>query len=101
MVTPAASVITTISFDHTERLGTSLSEIAFEKAGIIKPGVPVITGVAEEEPLQVIRKRADDLGSLLFTVSNARRADVTWEEVSYSMESQVINVKGPASFTKT
>jgi dihydrofolate synthase/folylpolyglutamate synthase len=95
VVTPAASVITTISFDHTERLGTSLSEIAFEKAGIIKPGVPVITGVAEEEPLQVIRKRADDLGSLLFTVSNARRADVTWEEVSYSMESQVINVKGP------
>lgn len=95
VVTPAVSVITTISFDHMERLGNTLGKIAFEKAGIIKPGVPVVTSVSEEEPLQVIKKQAEDLGSPLFTVSNKRRSDVTWEEVSYDMGGQVINVKGP------
>src|SRR6266851_5621509 len=43
IVTPLASVITNIQFDHEEWLGGSLERIAFEKAGIIKPGVPVIT----------------------------------------------------------
>ena len=57
MVTPVVSVITTIDFDHMDRLGDTLPQIAFEKAGIIKPGVPVVTGVTEEETLEVIKKR--------------------------------------------
>ena len=51
---PLVSVITSISFDHTEILGNSLEEIASEKAGIIKDKVPVVCGVVEEAPRQVI-----------------------------------------------
>ena len=54
--TPRVSVITSISFDHTKQLGTTLESIAREKAGIIKPDVPVISGVIEEEPREAIRQ---------------------------------------------
>jgi dihydrofolate synthase/folylpolyglutamate synthase len=52
---PAVSIITSISFDHTQQLGSTLAEIAREKAGIIKRGVPVVSGVAGEEAARVIR----------------------------------------------
>lgn len=81
VVTPAVSVITTIGYDHMTQLGNTLSEIAFEKAGIIKPKVPVVTGVVEEEPLEVIRKRAAQSDSDLVIVGQAPFANVTWEEV--------------------
>jgi dihydrofolate synthase/folylpolyglutamate synthase len=51
---PVVSVITSISFDHTKQLGNTLAAIAGEKAGIIKPGVPVVSGVSEPEPQAVI-----------------------------------------------
>lgn len=73
VVTPVVSVITTIDFDHMDRLGNRLSEIAFEKAGIIKPGVPVVTGAVEEEALDVVRRRASECGSALTIVGNARQ----------------------------
>ena len=53
---PTVSVITSISLDHTLQLGDSLELIAREKAGIIKPGVPVVSGVIESEPRDVIRE---------------------------------------------
>ncbi|MEI8372506.1 MAG: folylpolyglutamate synthase/dihydrofolate synthase family protein [Planctomycetota bacterium] len=53
---PAVSVITSISFDHTQQLGNTLAAIAGEKAGIIKPGVPVVSGVVEPEARDVIRQ---------------------------------------------
>jgi dihydrofolate synthase/folylpolyglutamate synthase len=46
---PAVSVVTTISFDHMKQLGNTLASIAAEKAGIIKPGVPVVCGVTDPE----------------------------------------------------
>jgi dihydrofolate synthase / folylpolyglutamate synthase len=55
---PLISVITSISFDHTELLGTTLAAIAREKAGIIKPNVTVVSGVIEEEPSCVISEIA-------------------------------------------
>ncbi len=55
---PLVSAITTISFDHTRLLGTTLAAIAGEKAGIIRPAVPVVTGVVEPEPLEVIQRVA-------------------------------------------
>src|SRR4029078_5861125 len=55
IVTPLASVITNIQFDHQQWLGHTLAEIAREKAGIIKPNIPVITAATNEEALQVIR----------------------------------------------
>jgi len=58
IVTPLASVITNIQYDHQKYLGETLASIAAEKAGIIKPGVPVITGTESEEALVVIRSAA-------------------------------------------
>ena len=55
---PILSVITSISFDHTRQLGNTLREIAVEKAGIIKPGVPVVCGVRRDEPRTAIEEIA-------------------------------------------
>ncbi len=60
---PAACVITSISLDHTEYLGNTIEEIAFEKAGIIKPGVPVIYDAGCREAARVIAARAEELGA--------------------------------------
>lgn len=60
---PRVSVITTISFDHTRQLGPTLAAIAREKAGIIKPGVPVISGVLPDEPRAVIHEVAARVGA--------------------------------------
>lgn len=57
---PLASVITSISLDHTQQLGNTLASIAFEKAGIIKAGRPVISGVVEPEARDVIRRIAEE-----------------------------------------
>ena len=53
IITPILSVITNISLDHTQLLGNSLAEIAMEKGGIIKPGVPVVIGEATPETREV------------------------------------------------
>jgi dihydrofolate synthase/folylpolyglutamate synthase len=62
---PAVAVITSISHDHTRQLGNTLAQIAREKAGIIKPGVPVISGVTDEEPRQAIAEVAREHGCRL------------------------------------
>ena len=54
ITSPLCSVLTTISYDHVERLGTTLSEIAMEKAGIIKPSCPTISHPQEPELLKII-----------------------------------------------
>jgi len=54
IVTPLASVITNVQFDHQQWLGETLAQIAFEKAGIIKPHVPIITTTDVPEALEVI-----------------------------------------------
>ena len=58
VITPLVSIITTISLEHTAFLGETFAKVAFEKAGIIKEGVPVIVGVKNQEALEVIRKVA-------------------------------------------
>jgi dihydrofolate synthase/folylpolyglutamate synthase len=58
IVTPLASVITNIALDHEQWLGDTLEKIAAEKAGIIKPSVPVVTAADEPEALAVIEKIA-------------------------------------------
>jgi dihydrofolate synthase/folylpolyglutamate synthase len=58
IVIPLASVITNIAFEHEQWLGDTLAKIAAEKAGIIKPGVPVITATDESEALAVIEETA-------------------------------------------
>lgn len=60
IITPVLSVITNISFDHTQFLGNTLAEIAGEKAGIIKPDVPVVIGEYIEETRPVFEKVAGE-----------------------------------------
>lgn len=58
VVSPLLSIITTISHDHAEYLGTTLSRIAFEKGGIIKTGVPCLTSVEDSKAVAVLRRIA-------------------------------------------
>ena len=58
VITPLVSVITNIELEHTEFLGTTLREIAGEKAGIVKQGVPVVTGAIQQEVITVIEREA-------------------------------------------
>ena len=60
---PALTVITPVSYDHQQYLGETLAQIAGEKAGIIKRGVPCVVGPQEEEALEVIEARAERLGA--------------------------------------
>jgi dihydrofolate synthase/folylpolyglutamate synthase len=67
------SVITAIDLDHKEWLGTTLAEIASEKAGIIKPGVPVISAPQQSDAGKIIRSRAAECGSTVQFVSETHR----------------------------
>lgn len=60
VITPILSVITNISYDHMNMLGDTLELIAYEKAGIIKPGVPVLIGEMQPEVAGVFRKKASE-----------------------------------------
>jgi dihydrofolate synthase/folylpolyglutamate synthase len=73
IVTPLAGVITNIQFDHQQWLGDTIEKIAAEKAGIIKPGVPVITAADEPEALAVIEKMAGEKSASLIKVAQASR----------------------------
>lgn len=68
IVTPLASVITNIDFDHQQWLGETLEQIAAEKAGIIKPGVPVLTAAEPGRGLEVIATTAQQLDALLTVI---------------------------------
>ncbi len=63
--TPALTLITPVSLDHMDKLGDTLAKIAFEKAGILKPGVPAIIAQQPQEALEVIEKIANDVGAPL------------------------------------
>ena len=77
---PLVSVITSISFDHTDRLGNTLAEIAGNKAGIIKSGCPVVTSARDDEALEVIREKAQECGSEIYETR-----DITAEIVNESL----------------
>ena len=65
LVEPVLSVITNIGYDHTQFLGDTLTEIAKEKAGIIKPGVPVVIGETQQEVKAIFIDAAHKAGSQL------------------------------------
>lgn len=81
VITPVVSVITHISYDHTDKLGSTLAEIAGEKAGIIKPGVPVVVSPQEPEALEVILKTAESRGSEVYRVGTAEDANVRYRRL--------------------
>jgi dihydrofolate synthase/folylpolyglutamate synthase len=71
---PRLALITNIDFDHMEFLGSTLAAIATEKAGIIKPHRPVISGVENEEAAAAIRRRAEECKAELLELKNAAQA---------------------------
>lgn len=75
VVEPEVSVITSISLDHCEFLGDSVEKIAFEKAGIIKAGRPVVIGCLPPEAEAVMRRVAAERGSRVFSIAEEFGAD--------------------------
>jgi len=75
VLSPVVSIITRIDFDHENFLGHSLTEIAREKAGILKPGVPVIVGTQQLEARNVILARAKETGSPVLEPAQLFRAN--------------------------
>lgn len=104
IITPLVSVITNIGHDHQAILGDSLSKIAFEKAGIIKHGVPVITAVSQEEARGVIGEVAKEKKARLYQLSQELKIsnyEATVQGESFSlhtpfgyMENLMLSMKG-------
>lgn len=84
---PIACVITSISFDHTAYLGNSIAEIAAEKAGIIKDGVPVVFDDSTPEASEVIRRYAGQYHSPCYPVEAEKR----YREVEFAADYQARN----------
>jgi len=89
IVTPRVSVITSLSLDHTLVLGDTLAKIAGEKAGIIKPSVPVVSSSQKDEALEVVKKIADKRGCDFTLIGR----DVKFETLSHSIEGQTLQVQ--------
>jgi dihydrofolate synthase/folylpolyglutamate synthase len=75
MLDPMLTIITPIGHDHTNILGHSLAEIAREKAGIVKKGVPLLVSPQEEEAMSAIRARCDDIGAPVTEVDKVASAE--------------------------
>lgn len=91
IVSPLLSIITGIDYDHQSYLGNSLEEIASNKAGIIKPRVPVVVGNMDDAALRVIQDKADSQDSRLFSASlcQVKRQNDT------GIGGQVLDIKCP------
>ena len=88
IITPQVSVITSLSYDHTAVLGNTLAQIAGEKAGIIKTGVPVVSSPQKDEALQVLERIASERQAPFTLVGR----DVTFEPLSHSLDGQSLRI---------
>ena len=71
VIEPDVCVITNVDYDHMDLLGESLEQIALEKAGIIKPGIPVICGISMNGPLAIVQSRATELNAPIYLLGHA------------------------------
>ena len=90
VIMPVCSVITNVSLDHMDKCGVNVSEIAVHKAGIIKPGVPVVTA-ATAEALEVIRKTAAANKAAIYIGEQ----DFNCQEISKDLLQQTIRYNSP------
>ena len=88
VISPSVSVITSLSLDHTLVLGDTLAQIAGEKAGIIKPGVPVISSPQKDDALEVLVRISNERGCDLTLVGR----DVKFEPIYHSLDGQTLRV---------
>ena len=91
VITPMVSVITSIGMDHMQFLGNRIEDIAFEKAGIIKGNVPVVSGVHQIDAVRVIEKTAREMGSDLFQLEQ----DFSAERLSLLDKGERFNYRSP------
>ncbi|MBN2387443.1 MAG: bifunctional folylpolyglutamate synthase/dihydrofolate synthase [Anaerolineales bacterium] len=89
VVTPRVSVITSLSYDHTAVLGSTLALIATEKAGIIKPGVPVVSAPQVDEARKVLERIAAERGCPLTLVGR----DVTFAPGEGTLDGQSLTIE--------
>lgn len=90
VIEPEVCLITSINLDHTDVLGSSLAEIAAEKAGIIKTGVVVVSSPQADEVARVIEEACLKHGARLVVVGR----DVTWQELGFDANRQLFEVRG-------
>jgi dihydrofolate synthase/folylpolyglutamate synthase len=90
VITPLVSVLTPISFDHTDVLGSTLKEITAEKCGIIKPDSIVVTAPQPPQAAGVIKEACRQRRAKLITVGR----DVTWQGLSFALDGQRLRVQG-------
>ena len=95
VITPILSVITSISFDHTNLLGNTLEEIATEKAGIIKSGIPTVIYPQEEVAEIVISSKCQELDSKLYKINkedakliNIIKEDKIYQQVKVKLDDE-------------
>src|SRR5215216_2568908 len=88
IVRPKVSVITSLSYDHMAVLGNTLAQIAREKAGIIKKGVPIVSAPQEQEALEVIRRVAKAKNCSLTLIGE----DVKFERLVSSLDGQKMSI---------
>ncbi len=81
VVVPDVTVITRIGIDHCEFLGKTLREIASEKAGVIKAGIPVVSAPQETEAMEVIGRKAAERGSQLLTYGESFKSELISESL--------------------
>ncbi|HLC34985.1 MAG TPA: folylpolyglutamate synthase/dihydrofolate synthase family protein [Anaerolineales bacterium] len=93
VVQPLVSVITSLSYDHTHLLGHTLAEIAREKAGIVKPGVPLVSAPQESEALRVLKSIAEERQSPLVLVGR----DWLFAPLRHSLDGQSLTIWSAAS----
>ena len=84
IITPILSIITNISFDHQQFLGNTLTSIASEKAGIIKPSIPVVVGETQKEPAQVFKKTAKARNAKIFFADKNYQLQLKKENLTHS-----------------
>ena len=96
IITPLVSVISSLSLDHMNVLGDTLAKIAAEKAGIIKPGRPLVLAPQKEEARQVVENVAKERGSALFQVGH----DLLFASWKHSLENQTLLVWAAADQPK-
>ena len=87
---PEVSVITSLSLDHTQLLGDTLAQIAYEKGGIIKPGIPVITAMQKPEALEMLEQIAAERNAPLTVVGRDWRYRVSREGESGHVQQRLI-----------
>ena len=101
VINPEVSVITNIGYDHTEFLGNTLSEIAFEKAAIIKKQVPVIIGEINNETAPIFTKKAKDLNSKISFVKESKfiyKSDLGGKYQQRNIDTSILAIKNLKNF---